>query len=87
MLYWAIVFFIIAAVAAIFGFGGIASASAGNRADPVRRIRGAFRHRSYRTSYAKIGWPTSEIENAACRKKQVVFPNSRYQFKQFSAFL
>lgn len=29
MLYWAAVFFIIAIVAAIFGFGGIAAASAG----------------------------------------------------------
>jgi uncharacterized membrane protein YtjA (UPF0391 family) len=29
MLYWAVVFFIIAVVAAVFGFGGIASASAG----------------------------------------------------------
>lgn len=29
MLYWAVVFFIIAVIAAVFGFGGIASASAG----------------------------------------------------------
>lgn len=29
MLYWALMFFLIAVVAAIFGFGGIASASAG----------------------------------------------------------
>lgn len=29
MLYWAAVFFVIAIVAAIFGFGGIAAASAG----------------------------------------------------------
>jgi uncharacterized membrane protein YtjA (UPF0391 family) len=29
MLYWAAVFFIVALVAALFGFGGIASASAG----------------------------------------------------------
>lgn len=29
MLYWAVMFFIVAIVAAIFGFGGIASASAG----------------------------------------------------------
>jgi len=29
MLYWAIMFFIVAIVAAVFGFGGIASASAG----------------------------------------------------------
>jgi len=29
MLHWALVFFIVAIVAAIFGFGGIASASAG----------------------------------------------------------
>ncbi len=29
MLYWAVVFFIVALVAAVFGFGGVASASAG----------------------------------------------------------
>ena len=29
MLYWALVFFIVALVAALFGFGGIAVASAG----------------------------------------------------------
>src|SRR6185437_16817339 len=29
MLYWAVVFFVIAIIAAIFGFGGIASAAAG----------------------------------------------------------
>ncbi len=29
MLYWTILFFIVAIVAAVFGFGGIASASAG----------------------------------------------------------
>ncbi len=29
MLYWALLFFVVAIVAAIFGFGGIASASAG----------------------------------------------------------
>lgn len=29
MLYWAVVFFIIALIAAVFGFGGIAAASAG----------------------------------------------------------
>lgn len=29
MLYWALVFFIVALAAALFGFGGIASASAG----------------------------------------------------------
>lgn len=29
MLYWALVFFLVAIVAAVFGFGGIASASAG----------------------------------------------------------
>ena len=29
MLYWAVTFFIIAIIAAVFGFGGIASASAG----------------------------------------------------------
>ena len=29
MLYWAILFFVVAIVAAVFGFGGIASASAG----------------------------------------------------------
>jgi len=29
MLYWAAVFFVIAIIAAVFGFGGIASASAG----------------------------------------------------------
>ncbi|MBJ6726837.1 DUF1328 domain-containing protein [Geomesophilobacter sediminis] len=29
MLYWALVFFIIAIVAAVFGFGGIATAAAG----------------------------------------------------------
>ncbi|MEM8824458.1 MAG: DUF1328 domain-containing protein [Pseudomonadota bacterium] len=29
MLYWAIMFFVIALIAAVFGFGGIASASAG----------------------------------------------------------
>jgi len=29
MLYWALVFFIVALVAAVFGFGGIAVASAG----------------------------------------------------------
>lgn len=29
MLHWALVFFIVAIVAAVFGFGGIASASAG----------------------------------------------------------
>lgn len=29
MLYWALVFFIVAIIAAVFGFGGIASASAG----------------------------------------------------------
>ncbi|MDO5758198.1 MAG: DUF1328 domain-containing protein [Rhodobacterales bacterium] len=29
MLYWAIVFLVVALVAALFGFGGIASASAG----------------------------------------------------------
>ncbi len=29
MLHWALVFFVVAVIAAIFGFGGIASASAG----------------------------------------------------------
>ncbi|MCA0994430.1 MULTISPECIES: DUF1328 domain-containing protein [Roseobacteraceae] len=29
MLYWALLFFVVAIVAALFGFGGIASASAG----------------------------------------------------------
>lgn len=29
MLYWALVFFVVAIIAAVFGFGGIASASAG----------------------------------------------------------
>jgi len=29
MLYWAVTFFIVAIIAAVFGFGGIASASAG----------------------------------------------------------
>ncbi|GGA19295.1 DUF1328 domain-containing protein [Neptunicoccus cionae] len=29
MLYWAVIFFVVAIVAALFGFGGIASASAG----------------------------------------------------------
>jgi uncharacterized membrane protein YtjA (UPF0391 family) len=29
MLYWATIFFVIALIAAVFGFGGIASASAG----------------------------------------------------------
>jgi uncharacterized membrane protein YtjA (UPF0391 family) len=29
MLYWAVIFFVIALIAALFGFGGIASASAG----------------------------------------------------------
>ncbi|MEC9312086.1 MAG: DUF1328 domain-containing protein, partial [Pseudomonadota bacterium] len=29
MLYWAVIFFVVAIVAAVFGFGGIASASAG----------------------------------------------------------
>ena len=29
MLYWALIFFIVALVAALFGFGGIAAASAG----------------------------------------------------------
>lgn len=29
MLYWAITFFVVAIIAAVFGFGGIASASAG----------------------------------------------------------
>lgn len=29
MLYWALIFFIVAIVAAVFGFGGLASASAG----------------------------------------------------------
>lgn len=29
MLYWALIFFVVALVAAVFGFGGIASASAG----------------------------------------------------------
>lgn len=29
MLYWALMFFVVAIVAALFGFGGIASASAG----------------------------------------------------------
>lgn len=29
MLHWALVFFVVAIIAAIFGFGGIASASAG----------------------------------------------------------
>ena len=29
MLYWAVLFFIVTIVAAVFGFGGIASASAG----------------------------------------------------------
>ena len=29
MLYWAVVFFVVAIIAAVFGFGGIASASAG----------------------------------------------------------
>jgi uncharacterized membrane protein YtjA (UPF0391 family) len=29
MLYWALVFFIVSLVAGIFGFGGVASASAG----------------------------------------------------------
>jgi uncharacterized membrane protein YtjA (UPF0391 family) len=29
MLYWAVVFFVVALIAAVFGFGGIATASAG----------------------------------------------------------
>ncbi|NJO37079.1 MAG: DUF1328 domain-containing protein [Rhizobiales bacterium] len=29
MLYWAVIFFVVALIAAVFGFGGIASASAG----------------------------------------------------------
>lgn len=29
MLYWALVFFVVSIVAALFGFGGVASASAG----------------------------------------------------------
>ncbi|SHF75761.1 uncharacterized protein DUF1328 [Litoreibacter halocynthiae] len=29
MLYWALVFFVVAIIAGVFGFGGIASASAG----------------------------------------------------------
>lgn len=29
MLYWAIIFFVVAIIAGVFGFGGIASASAG----------------------------------------------------------
>ena len=29
MLYWALIFFVVAIIAAVFGFGGIASASAG----------------------------------------------------------
>ena len=29
MLYWAVVFFVVAIIAAVFGFGGIAVASAG----------------------------------------------------------
>ncbi len=29
MLYWAVVFFVVAIIAGVFGFGGIASASAG----------------------------------------------------------
>jgi uncharacterized membrane protein YtjA (UPF0391 family) len=29
MLYWALIFFVVALIAAAFGFGGIASASAG----------------------------------------------------------
>jgi len=29
MLYWAVVFFVVAIIAALFGFGGIAEASAG----------------------------------------------------------
>ena len=29
MLYWALVFFVVALIAGVFGFGGIASASAG----------------------------------------------------------
>jgi uncharacterized membrane protein YtjA (UPF0391 family) len=29
MLYWALIFFVLALVAALFGFGGIATASAG----------------------------------------------------------
>jgi uncharacterized membrane protein YtjA (UPF0391 family) len=29
MLYWAVLFFVVAVVAALFGFGGIAEASAG----------------------------------------------------------
>lgn len=29
MLYWAVIFFVVAIVAAVFGFGGIASASVG----------------------------------------------------------
>ncbi len=29
MLHWALVFFVVAIIAAVFGFGGIASASAG----------------------------------------------------------
>lgn len=29
MLYWAVVFFVIALIAAVFGFGGVASSAAG----------------------------------------------------------
>ena len=38
MLYWAVVFLIIAIVAGILGFGGIAGSAALDCRDPVRRI-------------------------------------------------
>ena len=38
MLYWALVFLIVALVAAALGFGGIAGASAGNREDLVLHL-------------------------------------------------
>ena len=43
MLGWAIAFLIIALVAALFGFGGIATASAGIGADPVFHLHRPFR--------------------------------------------
>ena len=37
MLYWALCFLVLAIIAGIFGFGGVAAASAGDRQAAVRR--------------------------------------------------
>jgi hypothetical protein len=38
MLHYALVFFVIALIAAVFGFGGIAAGAVGDRQDPVLRL-------------------------------------------------